>query len=132
MDELWTWGFIYDTIRNHMSKVPYASTIGSLMYAMVCTRPDIAHAVGVVSRFMTISWASNLQKIVTLSTTEAEYVATIESEKEMIWLHGFLDELDKLVILEKICGSKNPANMLTKGVTIEKLKLRAVSVGLLA
>ena len=38
--------------RDHMSKVPYASNIGSLMYAMVCTRPDIAHAVGVVSRFM--------------------------------------------------------------------------------
>ena len=37
---------------DHMSKVPYASAIGSLMYAMVCTRPDIAHAVGVVSRFM--------------------------------------------------------------------------------
>ena len=38
--------------RDHMSKVPYASTIGSLMYAMVCTRPDIAHVVGVVSKFM--------------------------------------------------------------------------------
>uniref|UniRef100_A0A2N9EJ65 protein-serine/threonine phosphatase n=1 Tax=Fagus sylvatica TaxID=28930 RepID=A0A2N9EJ65_FAGSY len=36
----------------YMSKVPYASAIGSLMYAMVCTRPDIAHAVGVVSRYM--------------------------------------------------------------------------------
>ena len=36
----------------HMSKVPYASAVGSLMYAMVCTRPDIAHAVGVVSRYM--------------------------------------------------------------------------------
>ena len=35
-----------------MSKVPYASIVGSLMYAMVCTRPDIAHAVGVVSRYM--------------------------------------------------------------------------------
>ena len=35
-----------------MSKVPYALTIGNLMYAMVCTKPDIAHAVGVVSRFM--------------------------------------------------------------------------------
>ena len=35
-----------------MSKVPYASAIGSLMYAMVCTRPDIAHEVGVVSRYM--------------------------------------------------------------------------------
>ena len=38
--------------RDHMSKVPYASAIGSLMYAMVCTRPDIAHAVEVMSRFM--------------------------------------------------------------------------------
>ena len=123
-----------------------------------------------------ISWASNLQKIVTLSTTEAEYVAETEARKEMIWLHGFLDELgkkqemgilhsdsqsaiflaknlafhskskhiqtkyhficylveDKLVILKKICGSKNPADMLTKGVTIEKLKLCAASVGFLA
>ncbi|RVW74857.1 Retrovirus-related Pol polyprotein from transposon TNT 1-94 [Vitis vinifera] len=130
--------------RDHMSKVPYASAIGSLMYAMVCTRPDIAHAVGVVSRFMSrpgkqhweavkwilrylkgsldtclcftgvslklqgyvdadfagdidsrksttgfvftlggtaISWVSNLQKIVTLSTTEAEYVAATEAGK---------------------------------------------------
>ena len=42
-----------------------------------------------------ISWASNLQKIVTLSTIEAEYVAATEAGKEMIWLHGFLDELGK-------------------------------------
>ena len=32
--------------------MPYASAIGSLMYAMVCTRPNITHAVGVVSRYM--------------------------------------------------------------------------------
>ena len=35
-----------------MAMMPYASAVGSLMYAMICTRPDIAHAVGVVSRFM--------------------------------------------------------------------------------
>ena len=34
------------------SKVPYASVVGSLMYVMVCTRPDITHAVGVVSQFL--------------------------------------------------------------------------------
>jgi hypothetical protein len=35
-----------------MSHVPYASAVGSLMYAMVCTRLDIAHAMGVLSRYM--------------------------------------------------------------------------------
>ncbi|KAL6323541.1 hypothetical protein AAG906_039119 [Vitis piasezkii] len=189
-------------------------TIGDLMYAMVCTRPNIAHA-GVAIKWIlrylkgsldtclcftcaslklqcyvnadfvgdidsrksttgfvftlggtAISWTSNLQKNVTLSTKEAKYVEATEAGKDMIWLHGFLDELgknqsaiflaknsvfhskskhiqtkyhfihylveDKLVILEKICGSKNPADMLTKGVTIEKLKLCVASIGLLA
>ena len=48
--------------------------------------------------------------------------------------HHFIRYLieDKLVILEKICGSKNLANMLTNGVTIEKLKLCTASIGLLA
>lgn len=36
----------------YMSRVPYQSAVGSLMYAMVCTRLDIAQAVGVLSRYM--------------------------------------------------------------------------------
>lgn len=36
-----------------MAKLPYASVIGNLMYAMVCTRPDIAHVVRVVNRLQT-------------------------------------------------------------------------------
>ncbi|RVW64151.1 Retrovirus-related Pol polyprotein from transposon TNT 1-94 [Vitis vinifera] len=36
----------------YMKSVPYSSMVGSLMYAMVCTRPDLAFAVSVVSRFM--------------------------------------------------------------------------------
>ena len=35
-----------------MSRVSYASAIGSLMYAMICTRPDISHVVSVVSRYI--------------------------------------------------------------------------------
>ncbi|MCO5553957.1 hypothetical protein L7F22_007483 [Adiantum nelumboides] len=35
-----------------MDKIPYASAVGSLMYAMIATRPDIAFAVGVVSQYM--------------------------------------------------------------------------------
>jgi hypothetical protein len=38
-----------------MCHVPYASVVGSLMYAMVCTRPYIAHAVGVLSTYIVLS-----------------------------------------------------------------------------
>ena len=34
-----------------MRRVPYASVVGSLMYAMLCMRPDICYAVGIVSRY---------------------------------------------------------------------------------
>jgi hypothetical protein len=121
-----------------MSRVPNSSAVGILMYVMVCTRPDIVHAVGIVSRYMnnpgkehweeikwilrylrgtathalcfggsdtflqgyvdsdmagdkhsrrsttgyvftiggtTVSWISKLQKVVAISTIEADYVA---------------------------------------------------------
>ena len=38
--------------RMEMSRVLYTSVVGSSMFAMICTRPDIAQAVGVVSRYM--------------------------------------------------------------------------------
>lgn len=38
--------------EDKMSKVPYASFVGSLMYAMVYIRLDIAHVVGFISRYM--------------------------------------------------------------------------------
>jgi hypothetical protein len=40
-----------DFEREHMKNIPYASAVGSLMYAQVCTRPDIAYVVGVLGRY---------------------------------------------------------------------------------
>ena len=37
--------------RTHMSMIPYASTIGSIMYAMLCTRLDVSYALSVMSRY---------------------------------------------------------------------------------
>ncbi|XP_050945135.1 secreted RxLR effector protein 161-like [Cucumis melo] len=34
-----------------MRHIPYASDVGSMMYAMLCTRPDICYAVEIVSRY---------------------------------------------------------------------------------
>jgi hypothetical protein len=141
-----------------MSKFPYSSAVGSLIYVMVCTRLDIAHAVGVLSRYMNnlgkehwetvkwilrylrgtsthalcfgvldtflqgyvdsdmegdkdsrrsttgyiftiggtkISWILKLKKVVSLSTTEVEYVIATEAIKEMICLQRFMEELRK-------------------------------------
>ncbi|KAG8477766.1 hypothetical protein CXB51_027752 [Gossypium anomalum] len=36
----------------YMSHVSYSSAVGSLMYAMVCSRPDLSYAVSVVIRYM--------------------------------------------------------------------------------
>ena len=37
--------------REKMSVIPYASAIGSVMYAMLCTRPDLNLAVSLVGRY---------------------------------------------------------------------------------
>ena len=37
--------------RECMSRVSYASTVGSIMYAMICTRADVVYSLGVVSRY---------------------------------------------------------------------------------
>nr|GEY00211.1 retrovirus-related Pol polyprotein from transposon TNT 1-94 [Tanacetum cinerariifolium] len=50
-------GYVQKILNNYrdverMSKVPYANVVGSLMYLMVCTRPDISYAVSIVSRYL--------------------------------------------------------------------------------
>ncbi|XP_070041474.1 secreted RxLR effector protein 161-like [Nicotiana tomentosiformis] len=80
-----------------MSKVPYVNFVGSLMYAMVCTRPDISHAIRVVSMYIHDPGKENWQAVkwilrkilnVALSTIEVEYMAITEAVKEAIWLQG--------------------------------------------
>ncbi|CAM8881217.1 unnamed protein product [Rhodiola kirilowii] len=148
--------------KQQMKDVPYDIAVGSVMYAMLCTRPDLAFSVSVLSRFMSnpgnahwtamkyllkyiagtqnlglvykkyesktelkgyvdpdyasnkdtrksttalyftwcgncISWKSQQQSIVALSSTEAEYIAAVEAIKEAIWLQGILGEIQNKV-----------------------------------
>ncbi|KZV56298.1 hypothetical protein F511_00295 [Dorcoceras hygrometricum] len=145
--------------KQDMDKIPYAEAVGSIMYCMMCTRPDLAYALSVTSRFMSnpgrehwcalkgvlrylkgakdlgicyglsrnktnvvegfvdsdyagcldtrkslsgyiftcfggaVSWKASLQKVVALSTTEAEYMAATEAIKEALWAKGFCEEM---------------------------------------
>jgi hypothetical protein len=138
-----------------MHDVPYHEAVGSLMYAALGTRPDIAFAVQTVSRFLTkpgflhweavkrifrylkgtvdlwlsyghakvdlagyvdadgsmakdrhaisgyafiihggaISWSAKRQEIVSLSTTESEYVVATHTAKEALWLRSLIQQL---------------------------------------
>lgn len=38
--------------RVYITRIPYASIMGSLMYVMVCTRPYAVYAVRLVSRYI--------------------------------------------------------------------------------
>jgi hypothetical protein len=140
-----------------MKNVPYREAVGSLMYAAMGTRPDIAFATSTVAQFSenpgwmhweavkrifryllgtqklelvyggerrglvgyvdadgasqehrraisgyvflvdggAVSWSSKKQELVTLSTTEAEYVAATHAAKEAIWLRRLIGEIFK-------------------------------------
>jgi ATP-binding cassette subfamily B (MDR/TAP) protein 1 len=41
-----------------------------------------------------VSWQSRLQKYVSLSTTDAEYIAAVDACKEVLWMKNFLQELN--------------------------------------
>ena len=38
--------------REYMTHIPYASSIGSLMYVMVCTTPDLSQVDSMVSKYI--------------------------------------------------------------------------------
>ena len=42
---------LFRSERDRMSRIPYASAVGSIMYAMLCTRPDVAYALSMTSRY---------------------------------------------------------------------------------
>jgi hypothetical protein len=43
---------ISDIEKSDMATVPYREAVGSLMHLMVCTRPDLACAIGILSRYL--------------------------------------------------------------------------------
>jgi hypothetical protein len=80
-----------------MSHVTYASATGILTYAMVCTRHDIAHALGVLSRYMSRpgkdNWTTIKRVFIFLcgTTNYGLYHQGRPGLDEVLDIHGFFD-----------------------------------------
>ena len=78
----------------YMDNVTYASAIGCLMYAMVCTQLDIAHAMGVLSRIMMIlgkeHWTTIKRLFIYLRGT-IDFSIRYHGNFEDIGVHSFVD-----------------------------------------
>nr|GEZ27613.1 hypothetical protein [Tanacetum cinerariifolium] len=80
-----------------MQNVPYASAVGSIMYAVRCTRPDVAFAQDTGYVFVlnggAVDWKSAKQRIFTTSSVEAEYIVAFDASKEVVWVRKFISGL---------------------------------------
>ena len=50
-----------DKEKERMSNVPYTSAVGSLIYAILCTQPDICFAIGLLCRYQRSPGAAHWQ-----------------------------------------------------------------------
>ena len=81
-----------------MSRVPYASVVGSIMYAMTCTRLDVAYSLGVVSRYQSDP-RQNHWKVVKailkyLRNTKDQWLVYDESDLKLIGSTDFSFQSD--------------------------------------
>ncbi|KAF3643364.1 hypothetical protein FXO38_20633 [Capsicum annuum] len=119
-----------DDERDYMSQVSYSSVIGSLRYAMMCSRLDLSYAVSAVRRYIenlrkehwkAVQW---IFRFLHRSTDVCLQFGKIERSDRMfhertkqidIWYH-FVHEIIAHgdIVVSKISTHDNPANMMTK------------------
>ncbi|GKD72697.1 hypothetical protein Tco_1330979 [Tanacetum coccineum] len=128
-----------------MQNIPYASAVGSIMYAVRCTLPDVAFAQNIAklgvscyidAGYLTdaddmksqtgyvfvlnggvVDWKSTKQNIFATSSTDVEYIAAFDASKEAVWIRKFISGLGVVPTIEE------PINMYydnTGAITIAK------------
>jgi hypothetical protein len=68
-----------------MSEIPYASAIGSIMYAMLCTRPDVSYALSMTSRYQQNPGDSHWMAVKNI-------LKYLRRTKDMFLIYGGLEE----------------------------------------
>nr|GEZ08042.1 hypothetical protein [Tanacetum cinerariifolium] len=81
-----------------MKGIPYALAIGSIMYTVRCTRPDVAFSQNLTGYlFMMnggfVDWKSSKQSTTAMSSMEAKYIVYAKTVMEAIWIRNVIFKL---------------------------------------
>ncbi|XP_073220240.1 secreted RxLR effector protein 161-like [Cicer arietinum] len=124
-----------DEERRRMSTIPYASGVGSIMYGMICSRPDLAYVVNVthhdketIKGYVDSDYAGNMDArksifgyVFTLYGTDVSWRAVTQSVVALSTTQVEFIALTK-VSVEKIATEDNPADAFTKSLSQAKFK----------
>ncbi|GJY68995.1 zinc finger, CCHC-type containing protein [Tanacetum coccineum] len=95
-----------------MQNIPYASAVGFIMYAVRCTRPDVAFAQNITSRFQhnpgELHWTAVKNILKYLRNTKdvfldygVEYIGASDASKETVWVRKFIYGLSVVPTIEE-------------------------------
>nr|GEV59697.1 hypothetical protein [Tanacetum cinerariifolium] len=103
-----------------MQNVLYASAVGSIMYDVRCTRPDVAVSCYTDAGYLTdaddlksrtryvfvlnggvVDWKSSKQSIFATSSIEAEYIVAFDASKKAVWVRKFIYGLSVVPTIEE-------------------------------
>ncbi|GJS34680.1 retrotransposon protein, putative, ty1-copia subclass [Tanacetum coccineum] len=114
-----------------MKGIPYASAVGSIMYVVRYTRPDVAFSQNLTSRYQqnrgeshwttetdrdvlrsqtgfvfvmnrgAVDWKSSKQSTTAMSPMEAEYIVAAKTAMEAIWIRKFIFGLGVIPSIDK-------------------------------
>ncbi|GKE35920.1 retrotransposon protein, putative, ty1-copia subclass, partial [Tanacetum coccineum] len=87
-----------DEELDRMSRVPYASTVGSIIYAMTCTRPDVSFSLSMVSQHQQNPGEGHW-------TAVKNILKYLRNTKDMFLVYGGEEELRVTVIQDTVAGS---------------------------
>ena len=77
-----------------MSKIPYASAIRSIMYTILCTRPDVSYALSITGRYQSDAgenhWTVVKNILKYLRRTKDTFLLYGGKEDELV-VNGYID-----------------------------------------
>nr|GEV31764.1 retrotransposon protein, putative, Ty1-copia subclass [Tanacetum cinerariifolium] len=93
-----------------MQNVPYASAVGSIMYAVRCTRPDVTNTKdmflvygGDIKQELMVSFYTDAGYLTDVDDLKSmsDYIAAFDASKEAVWVRKFISELGVVPTIEE-------------------------------